>query len=171
MGTDPLEDRGTVPEGVDTYPYQVDAAGVSLAHRPRLYWLSWELVPEEGLALSEWVGEHWNAYRVAKDYVEPGWAITADQRLPTFTTAGPSETPGRKPAGLSRCDLPTKSRWREDKHRYPPYQYRAENCLKHSDGRLRPATIAERETILGSPCTIQKIALPKAIRWERLTLI
>lgn len=36
-------------EAVDVVPYKMDAAGMTLAHRPRLYWCDWELLEMEGV--------------------------------------------------------------------------------------------------------------------------
>jgi DNA-binding NarL/FixJ family response regulator len=43
------EDRQIMSEAVDVVPYKMDAAGMTLAHRPRLYWCDWELPEMEGV--------------------------------------------------------------------------------------------------------------------------
>ena len=43
------EDRQIMSEAVDVVPYKMDAASMTLAHRPRLYWCDWELPEMEGV--------------------------------------------------------------------------------------------------------------------------
>ena len=84
----------------------------------------------------------------AKNYVEPGWGAP-QAGLPTFTTSRPSTTPHRRPAGFKQCQPHELDRWKKDLHRYPPYQYRDENCLRSTKKNFRPPSVAEREAILG----------------------
>eukprot|EP00438_Fugacium_kawagutii_P005555 Skav232226 [mRNA] locus=scaffold286:249647:254238:- [translate_table: standard] len=163
------EDRAHMSEGVENVPHWIDAAGVSLAHRPRLYWITWELQEEPGVTLEAWQGDGWSRLRVVKlqadipnhEFLTPGWHMEESQRFPTFTTSRPSQAPGRRPAGLQRCRSPSLQRWREDAHRYPPYQYKAINCMHHKDGTLRVPNIAEREAILGFPVGYTANCVPK----------
>ena len=152
-------------------PWCVDASGVSLARRPRLYWFNWDPRPMEGLTKSSSStlrlpvkGElHLKATLDSKDFLEPGWKRVEEVgRFPTFTTAHPSPTPGRKPAGLSLCPSEALQRWRADQHRFPPYQYRRENCVVNSQSQLRVPSIVEREAILGFPTGYTTKCLPKA---------
>ena len=41
-------DCALMNEAYNEDPWYIDAGGVSLARRPRLYWVSWELEEEEG---------------------------------------------------------------------------------------------------------------------------
>lgn len=43
-------DRATMSEGEGSLPWHVDAVGVSLARRPRLYWISWDLEEGDGVS-------------------------------------------------------------------------------------------------------------------------
>ena len=43
-------DRSVMTEDFGDYPSMIDAAGVSLARRPRLYWFDWDLLPGRGCA-------------------------------------------------------------------------------------------------------------------------
>lgn len=137
-------------------PNRVDAAGVSLSRRPRLYWLSWELQDEPGTE-----GTGWSALRTIclqgevchRDFLEPGWLIPPGQRLATFTTS--------RPAGLHSCE---RARWREDSHRYPPYQYKPEYSVHHARQPCRVASILEREVILGFPAHYTEQYVPKSER-------
>ena len=178
-------DRAAMSADLERQPLRVDAAGVSLARRPRLYWPSWEVMPEEGLTLHPPVGDGWASYTTVeltasineKDFLQAGWFLAPGVKLPTFTTSRPSPKPGRRPAGLHTCDEATLARWRQDQHRFPPYQYKAENCIHHKVQGVRVANIAEREAILGFPVTYTEQCVPKQQRqgafWEdtRKTLL
>lgn len=154
-----VEDRAAMSQDLGLLPRRVDSSGVSLARRPRLYWFTWELCDEPGLTAAEPVGMHWAQLQEIllvgeieqKSFLQAGWSVPAGQRLATFTTSRPSEKPGRRPAGLQSCDDASLKRWREDKHRYPPYQYKPEYCVHHPTLPCRPATVVEREAILGFP--------------------
>ena len=166
-------DRQVMSEAVGVIPYRIDAAGLSLAHRPRLYWIDWELANMEGaeVAIDEQAqfGDfhqvHLSATVDSCLYLEAGWGLQcADQRLPTFTTSRPSTTPGRKPAGIGSCTQEELNRWHDDSHRFPPYQYKNSNCLQHRNGRLRIASLLEREVIMGMPAHHTAPCVPKASR-------
>ena len=53
------------------------------------------------------------------------------------------------PAGISRCDEDTLSRWRSDKFRYPPYQYKPEYIIYTKAGKWRLIDSSERELLHG----------------------
>eukprot|EP00435_Cladocopium_sp_Y103_P019508 s2655_g4.t1 len=181
------EDREVMSEAFGTAPYQIDAAGVCLAHRPRLYWCDWELVDMEGARVSCNAGERpscaihsviLEASLDYHDYLEPGWRLQhAGQRLPTFTTSRPSAMPGRRPAGLQQCQAHEKQRWASDQHRFPPYQYKDSNCIINRRGEKRIASLLEREVIMGMPAQYTQHCLPKNLRGGstyndvRLTLV
>ena len=146
-------------------PWSIDAAGVSLARRPRLYWLDWELIGGEGATL---VMEADKRRQVAlegkiqeKIYLLPGWRKSDSAPLPTFTTSRPSQRPGYKPAGLQQCSEAELQRWRNDQHRFPPYQYRTCFSLVNKAGHERIANIQEREVIMGFPRDYTLNCLPK----------
>lgn len=156
-------------EAFEEWPWYIDALGISLCRRPRLYWVSWELSDGEGVELL-WgssgqlpiQGEvQLKAEVDAKLFVEPGWSPPRSG-LPTFTTSRPSSVPHRRPAGVKHCSPHELERWKSDKYRYPPYQYRDENCMASSRGDFRPPSVKEREAILGFPIGYTKQCLPKA---------
>lgn len=146
-------------------PWFVDAAGVTLAHRPRVYWVSWELLGGEGVHVLYGSdgrlpvqGEIQLTAQVdPKDFLEAGCAKVSEKPFPTFTTARPSPVPLRRPAGLKECLPHELVRWQNHQHRFPPYQYRDLHCVTTGAGELRPPSVSEREAILGFPCgyTIQ----------------
>ena len=150
-------------------PWAIDAGGISLARRPRLYWISWDLESETHATVERDV-EHRLPVKGRvdlfgppnpKDFLESGWELTPGYQLPTFTTSRPSPNPMRKPAGLKDCEPHELQRWKLDKHRYPPYQYRDVHCLHNKRGEARPPSILERELILGFPAGYTRRCMPK----------
>ena len=169
---DPKECK-TMSQAFGSVPYLVDASGMTLAHRPRYYWVDWELLPMEGVEYDmcrspEWGDHHSVAVSAAidpTDYLEPGWHLQEpSQRLPTFTAARPMDSPGRRPAGIKGCSEEELLRWTADHHRFPPYQYRNQNCLVHRSGNLRIPSLIEREVIMGMPANYTVPCLGKSQR-------
>lgn len=174
------EDRSTMSESVQLHPWRFDAADVSLAHRPRLYWVDWQIISHPDVSMYPPGDNGWEAMGELKlsaqvevaPYLLAGSCVNnTTQRLPTFTTARPSPDPGRKPAGLQYCTQEEVLRWQEDRHRFPPYQYRDQNLIR-SKGSLRLPTPEEREVILGFPKGYTAPCLGKSARqgqsWEDL---
>ena len=167
------EDRILMSKAVGEIPVRIDAAGVALAHRPRLYWCDWKLLSMEGVEYQKVDNPEWGDFHQisltaaleARSYLEPGWALQyPTQRLPTFTTSRPSATPGRRPAGLASCTEQEVDRWKNDMHRFPPYQYKDSNCLQHRSGALRVASLVKREVIMGMPAHHTSTCFPKSRR-------
>eukprot|EP00438_Fugacium_kawagutii_P014128 Skav213974 [mRNA] locus=scaffold2200:265560:270087:+ [translate_table: standard] len=158
-------DQETMSESFGSYPYAIDAGGVSLAHRPRLYWVDWELVSGVGAQVQVYREGPSKVLLQAvleeKDYLEPGWSRSGNNCLPTFTTARPRSAPGYKPAGLHQCQEYEQRRWRDDAFRFPPYQYKDSNCLRDKHGSFRLPSISEREVIMGFPKDYTMACLPK----------
>ena len=149
------KDCQTMSTAYDTKPWHIDAGGLSLARRPRLYWCSWEPLRR--------------SQRCQR--VRPG------APLPTFTTSRPSAVPGRRPAGLALCPPDAIARWHADLHRFPPYQYRSENCVTNRRGEVRVPSVIEREVILGFPAGYTRRCFVKSMEGStphndcRLTLL
>ena len=164
------KDRATMSADIGVTPCLVDAAGISICRRPRLYWLSWELRWAEGVQISEGTGVGWELYRVITldsvvdpaDYLCQGWRLPGDEPLPAFTTARPRAQPGNRPAGLWQCQSWELERWKQDDHRYPPYVYRDKHCLVNSVGDRRLPHIAEKEAAMGFPVGYTAPCLPKS---------
>ena len=99
-----------------------------------------------------------------RDFLESGWQrVRPDAPFPTFTTSRPSAVPGRRPAGLALCPREAVARWKADLHRFPPYQYRAENCVTNRQGVLRVPSVKERDVILGFPVDYTRRCLVKSM--------
>ena len=153
------KDRAIMTEHMESLPYAIDAGDLSLCRRPRLYWVSWEMLESPEVEVEKVVRPGWGSfYKVtlhadvaARDYLTKGWALDEGEKLPTFTTARPRSEPGDRPAGLWQCQSWEVERWKSDAHRYPPYVYRDKHCLKNSQGERRLASISEKEVIMGFP--------------------
>ena len=165
------EDCQAMNEGFEDQPWFVDADGVSLCHRPRVYWVSWEISEDsEGVDMLWGSGDRLplkgeiklSATVDESSFLEPGWKRKSPKPFPTFTTSRPSPQPLRRPAGLKDCEPHEKLRWQEDLHRFPPYQYKDNHCLQSRDGSLRPPSVLEREVILGFPAGYTRQCLPKS---------
>ena len=181
------QDRCVMSAAVGLQPYRVDSGGISLCHRPRLYWVDWDLTEGEGVKITppvsggpEWAGcgvVELKAHVDEQAFLEQGWYVTEGFKLPTFTTSRPREQPGFRPAGLGRCAPHERQRWEDDSYRFPPYQYRDHNLVWIRKGAARRPNIQEREAIMCIPVGYTRPCLPKnqqtGTLWEdtRLTLI
>jgi len=170
-------------EAVDVVPYKMDAAGMTLAHRPRLYWCDWELLETEGVHIHRCPQAQFGDFHVvqleaelnAADFLELGGLCKMSSS--GCPLSRPSPQPGRKPAGLTSCSAGELERWAADQHRFPPYQYKDSNCLRHRRGDLRIASLLEREVIMGMPAHYTQHCWAKSLRGgagyvdARLTLV
>lgn len=138
-------------EAFGVVPVCIDAAGVSLARRPRLYWCDWELLPGRGVAVQPPVGSGSAQYKTieltaemkAEDFLLKGCQRTSPEPLPTFTTSRPRDNPGQKPAGLTTLNEEELNAWVQDRYRFPPYRYQTKNLVREPGGGLRLPHIEE----------------------------
>eukprot|EP00438_Fugacium_kawagutii_P026600 Skav213726 [mRNA] locus=scaffold2563:64713:68294:+ [translate_table: standard] len=176
------QDQDVMSSGFGTQPIRCDAGSMTWCRRPRLYWLSWPLQAGDGAecTLTERGLEEWclTSDQPITPFIAPGWTkVDCTESFPTFTTSRPSHRPGRKPAGIQQCTEEELRRWHEDLHRFPPYQYRTQNCLKNRSSQLRIPNVNERELLLGFPLNYTTSCFPKGERkgdaWSdcRLTLL
>ena len=151
------KDRAVMSSSIGVEPIQCDAGCFTWCHRPRLYWLSWEIVEGEG---AKWESEDnsqvrrlvLSGHQPLEQVIRRGWTkVNASDSFPTFTTARPQAKPGRKPAGIKQCTNEDLQRWMADCHRFPPYQYRAQHCVRNREGMLRVPDAPEREAMMGFP--------------------
>ena len=176
-----MVDQHEMSKSFGAEPFFIDAAGVSLAHRPRLYWIDWEVSASEDVTLGKTpIGRNSISLKAEldpADFLTPGWKPVSELHFLTFTTSRLRDTEGYKPAGLSQCTPDDKQRWKEDLHRFPPYQYKQCHCVQNKHGLLRVPNIVEREVIMGFPKNYTANCLPKKDQgsvWHndcRLTLI
>ena len=147
----------------------IDAKGVSLARRPRLYWCDWELTSSDAVRIHRWQGEGPGGFRQVelsavlepRNYLGPGCQKVSEEPFPTFTTARPREFPGRRPAGIEKLTEEEKQAWAQDKFRFPPYQYSRRLLVQQQDGQCRVPTTEEREVIMGFPRGYTLQCMPK----------
>ena len=171
-------DKNIMSESFGDRPWEIDAGTLCWCSRPRLYWISWELNPEgedvdiAGRRVTLSGHQPWTTS------VEAGWTkVDEDRPFPTFTTSRPRATRGHRPAGLDSCNRSTITRWEEDLHRFPPYQYIPRNCLVSKRGEYRLPNIREREYMMGLPVGYTQMCMPKSMRKhvdyhdKRLTLV
>ena len=163
-------DRAIMSEAFQRTPCRVDAKGISLCARPRLYWTTWECSEALGVSRVAGDGEGWEAYDKivleaevdGKALLLPGWSIQDGCHLPTFTTSRPRNTPGRRPAGVEQCSEHELQRWYDDFYRFPPYQYRDSHGLWSKKGEWRRPSAQEREACMRFPVGYTKHCVVKA---------
>lgn len=129
-------------------PWHIEAGSLNLCHRPRLYWVDWDL-PESsdcefGRTPQGRASIKLRCPTDPKPFLTPGWRKNSEGVFPTFTTSQPRQSPGYKPAGVHQCNEETLQRWREDQHRFPPYQYQPQHCLVNKAGTLRLPNVHEK---------------------------
>lgn len=112
------------------------------------------------------------------EVIKNGWSkVDETSSFPTFTTSRPRSSAGRKPAGIQQCSSHELQRWIDDKHRFPPYQYKECNSLVNGQGEFRLPDIEERETMMGFCPKYTALCAPKSERKgqayidTRLTLV
>jgi len=177
-------DRAVMSEAFGCQAWAIDAQGVSLARRPRLYWVTWELEDGPGIQISQPTDTKWETHGIitlqgqvqTERYLTPGWQPGGPDRFPTFTTSRPRPYPGRRPAGVDKLSAEEYAHWQQDEYRFPPYQYQfCYQLWRGTDHRLLGAD--ERDVIMGFPRGYTVACLPKAKQGsrehndERLTLI
>ena len=161
-------DRQVMSEGYGSDPLLCDAGDFTWCHRPRLYWLSWELEEQD----TAWIDRtdsvaklHLRGTQDVKEVIRGGWRkVDVSKAFPTFTTSRPRSKAGRKPAGVHQCSLSELERWHQDRFRFPPYQYKDINCLINGAGEIRVPDVSERELMLGFPLHYTATCSPKSDR-------
>ena len=178
-------DREEMSRDLERQPLSLDASGVSLARRPRLYWITCELQKQEGVTIYPPSSSDWKAFGTVELeaivdeslYLEPGWTKVSSEPFPTFTTSRPRDHAGRRPAGVHQCTPEELKTWTEDSFRFPPYQYREKFRVKNKEGSTRIVNIGEREAIMGFPlgytaaCRGKTAAKQAGYNDDRLSLI
>lgn len=135
-------------------PLKLDPSNCSPISRPRLAWISKEVQATAGVTLVDY-GDYVEVIMKATFpevhcWIRPGWdMVEKGVTYPTFMKSIRRYRPPPAPAGLSRCDEGTISRWRSDEFRFPPYQYSLKYLLRNKEGLLRYLDAQERELLLG----------------------
>ena len=88
----------------------------------------------------------------ATQWTDPGWRWngTAEDRLPTFMRSIRKAKRGFLPAGLAATPAGARSRWKRDRWRFPPYQYKTKYCMRNTGqpNKLRVLFPTEREILM-----------------------
>ena len=152
------EDIRIMSRELDLRPLLVDSKHLSRARRPRLFWLSIDLIEHQEAEVHQhelfdeiWYGaatEPMHAVLSEGCRWPPGENDTA-ARFPTMTRAIPRKKPPKAPAGLDSTSEEGRSRWIRDRYRYPPYTYNSEYMVEEPSGDLRPLNANEREVLMG----------------------
>ena len=146
--------RAQISKELGVEPLALCPSDILPYNRPRLAWVSSQVVEHEGISLEQLDGftrVHMQGEALQdSQWIEPGWQ-RYDPNAPhaTFMKSIPRRAPPVRPAGISRCDPTTIQRWESDQFRFPPYQYKLGNLLQTLDGSVRYLNAAERELLLG----------------------
>lgn len=161
-------DEAVMSDDFGSQPVHIDAGTLTWCNRPRLYWTTWELCEGPGASCNAGVEPvSWTlvGQQPVDQYLEAGWSkVSLDQSFPTFTTSRPAARPGRKPAGVVQCQEHELRRWREDWHRFPPYQYMDRHGVVDKRGNVRVPSISEREVLFVSLSITLRTASQRARR-------
>lgn len=161
-----VEARQQFSEVLGIKPVLVLASDLSWVKRPRLYWVTWEVVPqgdEKVIDMGDYL--HWVFPDLRQEHghwVEDGWSHHGQDSLPTFTRALPRRRPPLQPAGLSTASSTACRRWTQDRHQFQVYQYEDPHLLwKGSNWRL--PSLVERERLMGFDEGYISNALPEKL--------
>ena len=152
----PLAEIDAVSRELGTKPYRIEAMDVGYVRRPRLYWLSWRLVPRPGqLEISEEPHYFKVKLHVAKTnfpaWAEDGWSTLNDeQALPTFAKLYKRKSPPAPIAGIKTASSQAIKRWTSASYVTQVYNFEDWNLL-WNEGRTswRIPSADERETLMG----------------------
>eukprot|EP00438_Fugacium_kawagutii_P035425 Skav206960 [mRNA] locus=scaffold255:97287:103925:- [translate_table: standard] len=158
------EDRAVMSESFGCEPWSCNAGCFTWCNRPRLYWVSWDLVAGDSVTLTPSHDQHPGTISLEgrqplKEVVRSGWLkVDPSQPFPTFTTSRP------QPAGIRSCTNRELEMWMQDLHRFPPYQYRETHCLVNQRNELRIPDVNERELMLGFPLNYTMNSVVKSLQ-------
>ena len=146
------EARSQFSEVLGVLPILIMASDFSWVRRPRLYWIDWEVTPQNGERLiHEGSFLRWKFPDVRQEqghWVDPGWQHFGAECLPTFTRALPRASPPLQPAGISTASHEAQERWAKDRFQFQVYQYENHHLLWKGDCWRLPS-LAERERLMG----------------------
>ena len=136
-------------------PYKVQCSQAVPVSRPRFCWTNIKVPNLPGVTLKRGDGyieiiasAPWPD---TSQWIQPGFSWFYDDGecfFPTCMKAIRRWQPPPQPAGLDRCDHDTCLRWRADKFKYPPYQYKDQYVL-YSSSTWRLLDSCERELLHG----------------------
>lgn len=107
------DDRSHMSQAFDSLPFRCDCFGLSLCHRPRFYWLSWEITPKEGVDIQWDVNEgeagtvHFSGKVEQSQFLLAGWLLREASLLSLHRVPGQNQVEGRRG---SRAAVPRKKK-------------------------------------------------------------
>ena len=117
-------------------PYKVQCSDAVPVSRPRFCWTNRRLPPLRGVVIIEkedYLEVRAEAqYPSVEDWITPGWSWQPEDPeavFPTCMKAIRRSRPPPAPAGISRCNEDTISRWVSQDYKYPPYQFKEDYIL------------------------------------------
>ena len=151
----PDADVVTFSEVLETRPVHIDAKYFTHCRRPRLFWASWAVIPQDNEEIvkkphyDEWIFP--DCQKGVDTWLTPGcsWEPGQQALLPTFTRPQRRKKPPYKPAGLETASVEAKQRWTADNFFVQVYNYEKENMIITPDHELRLPTLAEKEKLMG----------------------
>ena len=133
-------------------PVLIMASDLTWVRRPRLYWIDWEILAQEGEKLTdEGSFLRWkfpDSRQPHGHWVDEGWTHHGEDCLPTFTRALPRRSAPLQPAGLSSASQEARDRWVKDRFQFQVYQYENQHLLWKGDNWRLPSVV-ERERLMG----------------------
>ena len=154
---------------LNVVPVFIEASNLLWCRRPRCYWISWDLQEAEGVTITPGHRSHRVALegrRISVDsWLSRGWRLsdTFDGAFNTFTRAIPEKVAGHKLIGLEKLNDKELQVWKDEGHRFAPYQYQSKLLLSRGD-RKRSLNAQEREIIMGFPPGFTLAALERTKR-------
>ena len=118
-------DREVYSRDKGVIPLEIEYGDVVWVHRPRYYWVSWQVKSSEpGLEVDKQEGKFVLRFRGDKGpfstWAEPGWEpAVEDTVFATFVQRIPKAEPWSNPPGLRTATPDQVERWKQDEHRYP----------------------------------------------------
>ena len=115
-------------------PFRVQCADVISVSRPRYCWTNVEIAELQGIQIIS-KGYYKEVVTTApwvplEAWIREGSEVSSqDVIFPTCMKSIVRRQPPPAPAGISRCDSATISRWRADEYRFPPYRYKPQYVL------------------------------------------
>eukprot|EP00438_Fugacium_kawagutii_P001268 Skav224316 [mRNA] locus=scaffold227:472719:474416:+ [translate_table: standard] len=177
--------RDEISRFLKVTPIKLNPANQVPMNRPRFCWSNFsffevpgiKLVPNDGYVDLEVTG----SWPPAEAWLEEHCQQARDDiAYPTFMKCIRRSRPPPAPAGLSRCDVPTRDRWQSADFKFPPYQFKAEYLIHDYINQADRLLVAsEREVLMGFGKGHTSIALsasrakqsPQQLEDERCSLI
>ena len=136
-------------------PFKVQCSQAVPISRPRFCWTNLGLPDLPGVKIVD-KGDYYeihaeSPYPEVSQWLEPGceWpGQYSDTVFPTCMKSIPRNYPPPRPAGIDRCDWDCRQRWRAERFRFPPYQFKDQYVIWKED-RWRLIDSTERELLHG----------------------